>query len=251
MPVQVQSGVPDYTSLDLPPAPADRPYVLVNMVMSVDGKVVIEGTEKGLGSKVDQRLMRELRVNADVVINGAGTLRASGTSSRLGDEELERLREKRGKPRFPIAAVVSRSGKLPFDRLFFTARDFKAIIYLTAETPSERVEQARASGRTVHLLQSNDHIREMLGHMRMELKAGVLLLEGGPTLNAEFFRRECVDELFLTIGPVIVGGEKTLTAVEGSDAFSLAEARRLDMVSAWINPETSELYLRYRVRRSE
>ena len=87
---------PDYTTLELPPPPADRPYVLMNMVSSVDGKVVIEGTEQGLGSKVDQRLMRELRVNADMVINGASTLRASGSSPRLGDEALEALRSAEG-----------------------------------------------------------------------------------------------------------------------------------------------------------
>ena len=218
--------------------------------MSADGKVAIEGTEKGIGSKVDQRLMRELRVNADVVMNGAGTLRASGTSSRLGDEELERLRESRGKPRFPIAAVISRSGDLPYERLFFTARDFNAVIYLTAETPPERVEQARATGRKVHILEEGDHIREMLRHMRAELDAEVLLLEGGPTLNADFFARDCVDELFLTIGPVIVGGRETLTAVEGPRAFSLAEARRLELISSWTNPDTNELYLRYRLRRA-
>ena len=85
-------GKPDYTALDLPAPPPDRPYVIANTVMSADGKSVIEGTEQGLGSAVDQRLMRELRVNADVVLNGAGTLRASGTSSRLGDEALEAIR---------------------------------------------------------------------------------------------------------------------------------------------------------------
>ena len=55
---------PDYTALDFPDPPADRPYIYVNMVMSTDGKVVIEGTEQGLGSPIDQRLMRELRVSA-------------------------------------------------------------------------------------------------------------------------------------------------------------------------------------------
>ena len=75
----------------------------------VDPVGPIEGTEKGIGSKTDQRLMRELRVHADVVINGAGTLRASGTSSRLGDPALEQLRVDRGKPPAPIAAVLSAS----------------------------------------------------------------------------------------------------------------------------------------------
>ena len=114
--MEIHTGKPDYTSLDLPPAPPDRPYVLMNMVMSADGKVVIEGTEAGIGSTTDQRLMRELRTNADIVLNGANTLRASGTSSRLGDESLEALRIARGKPRYPIAAVVSRSGALPLER---------------------------------------------------------------------------------------------------------------------------------------
>ena len=129
---------PDYTSLDLPPPPPGRPYVVMNMVMSVDGKVVVEGTEQGIGSKIDQRLMRELRVNADVVLNGANTLRASGTSSRLGDEILEQIRTSRGKPRYPVAAVVSASGDLPLDKIFFTARDFPAVIYLSKKAPAAR-----------------------------------------------------------------------------------------------------------------
>ena len=81
-------GKPDYTALSFPPPPADRPTVILNMVSSADGRAVIEGTERGLGSPTDQRLMRELRVHADVVLNGAGTLRASGTSSRTGDASL-------------------------------------------------------------------------------------------------------------------------------------------------------------------
>ncbi|HEX5939996.1 MAG TPA: dihydrofolate reductase family protein, partial [Dehalococcoidia bacterium] len=138
-------------------------------------------------------------------------------------------------------------GDLPYDRLFFTARDFDAVVYLTSSTPTGQVAAARATGRRVHILESSDHINEMLQHMRNELNAGVLLLEGGPTLNAEFFARDCVDELFVTIGPVIVGGEDTLTVVEGPRAFSLEEVRRLDLVSSWTNPQTGELYLRYQL----
>jgi riboflavin biosynthesis pyrimidine reductase len=239
---------PDYTSLDLPPAPPDRPYVLINMVMSVDGKVVIEGTEKGIGSKTDQRLMRELRVNADVVLNGAGTLRASGTSSRLGDESLEALRLKRGKPRAPVAAVLSRSGRLPLERAFFTARDFDAVVYLSEDAPADRRDAIAATGRPVHLLPAGSEVRVMLAHMRRELGAEVLLVEGGPTVNAELFDLGLVDEIFLTLGPVIVAGRETLTAVEGPRAFTLETVKRLSLLSAVTNPATDELYLRYRVR---
>jgi riboflavin biosynthesis pyrimidine reductase len=193
--------------------------------------------------------MRELRVNADVVLNGAGTLRASGTSSRLGDAALEDLRLKRRKTRAPIAAVISSSGNLPLDRAFFTARDFDAIVYLTEATPPERVAAVRATGRRVHLLPAENDVGAMLRHMREEFGAEVLLVEGGPDLNAALFRADAVDEYFLTLGPVIVAGRHTLTAVAGPAPFTRETVKRLELISAVPNPETGEVYCRYRVRR--
>ncbi|MEO6398664.1 MAG: RibD family protein [Tepidiformaceae bacterium] len=240
---------PDYTALELPEPPEDRPYVLMNMVMSADGKVVIEGTEAGIGSKVDQRLMRELRVNADAVLNGANTLRASGTSSRLGDAGLEELRLGRGKPRFPMAVALSRSGELPLDKLFFTARDFDAVVYLSDAAPAERRAALVATGRPIYTVSAEGEIAGMLKHMRQELDTKVLLVEGGPTVNAQMYALGVVDEFFLTLGPVIVGGKHTLTAVEGETAFGRDQVKRLELVAAVANSDTGEVYMRYRVRR--
>ena len=241
-------GKPDYTALDLPAPPSDRPYVIANTVMSADGKSVIEGTEQGIGSAVDQRLMRELRVNADVVLNGAGTLRASGTSSRLGDEALEAIRVDRGKPPVPIAAVLSRWGDLPLERPFFTARDFPAVIYLSEAAADERRAAIAATGRPVVTLSEGHEFGEMLRHMRHELDAEVLLVEGGPTVYAGLYAMDAIDEAFVTLGPVVVGGADTLTAVAGAP-FTRDEAKRLELLSSHANPETDEVYLRYRVRR--
>lgn len=251
MPIPVK---PDYTSLELPPAPEDRPYVLLNMVASLDGKAVIEGTEQGIGSKTDQRLMRELRVNADVILNGASTLRASGTSSRLNDPGLEELRVSRGKPPSPIAAVWSRSGNLPLDRPFFTARDFPAIAYLSATIADDRWEAIVATGRPAHRLAptapgGTSDVTALLAHMRHDLGAEVLLCEGGPTTAAQFFAEDVIDEFFMTLGPVVVAGRDTITIVEGREAFTRDTVRRFDLLSAVPNPATSEVYLRYRVRR--
>ena len=243
------TGKPDYTALDLPAPPPDRPYVIANTVMSADGKSVIEGTEQGIGSEVDQRLMRELRVNADVVLNGAGTLRASGTSSRLGDEALEAIRIARGKPRTPVAAVLSHSGDLPLERPFFTARDFPAVVYLSEQAPEERRAAIAATGRPVVTLPGGSEFPEMLHHMRHELGADVLLVEGGPTVYAALYALDAIDEAFVTLGPVVVGGADTLTAVAGERAFTRDEAKRLELLSAHPNPDTDEVYLRYRVRR--
>ena len=86
-----------------------------------------------------------------------------------------------------------------------------------------------------------------VGWTKPSYGAGVLLLEGGPSVNAEFFALGAVDELFLTVGPVVVGGRETLTPVEGETSFGLDGLKRLRVASAVVNEETDELYLRYRV----
>lgn len=245
----MEAHVPEYTAIRFPAPPAERPYVIVNMVTSLDGRVIVEGTERGLGSPRDQRLMRELRVHADVTLNGAGTLRASGTSSRLGDPALEDIRERRGLARVPVASVLSRSGDLPLERLFFTARDFDAVVYLSDAAPADRRAAIEATGRPVVSLPAGDEMREMLRHMRHELGASLLLVEGGPTINGELFDLGCVDEFFLTLGGVVVNGDRVKTAVEGDRAPGLETLTHLDLLSAVPNGATNELYLRYRVRR--
>lgn len=240
---------PDYTALEFPDPPADRPYVIVNMVASVDGKTVIEGTERGLGSTTDQRLLRELRVHADIVLNGSGTLRASGTSALLNDPALEELRLRRGKPRTPVAAVLSRSGELPLDARFFTSRAFEATLYLADSAPPERRAAIAATGRPVVTVPAGEESPAMLRHMRDHLGARLVLLEGGPTLNGDFFRRGLVDELFLTLAALVVGGAGLPSLVEMPGHTPTREtAQPLELLAAFPNPATNELYLRYRGR---
>jgi len=243
----VRPGRPDYTTLVFPDAPDGRPYVILNMVTSVDGRVTIEGTEKGLGSSTDQALMRELRVHADVVVNGASTLRASGTSPRLNNADLEALRRSRGKSAMPYGAVLSTSGDLPLERLFFSAQDFQSYVYLSSDAPHDRRETIEATGRPVVTVPAGDEVRSMLRHMHRELGARLVLVEGGPTLNGALLDGGLVDEVFVTIGPVLVGGREPLTLLHQRRAPSLPEARRLHLLSAHPNPETDEVYLRYRV----
>ena len=244
---------PDYTQLHIGPesgansgrAAPSRPYVITNMVSSADGKVVVEDTERGLGSATDQRLMRELRVHADVVLNGAGTLRTSGTSSRLNSARLTALRRERGKPDAPIAAVLSRSGDLPLERAFFSERDFAAVVYLSDEAPMERRTTLLATGRPVYSVPDAAAVPAMVRHMHAELGASVILAEGGPTILGQLFANDLVDEYFLTLSGVIVGGGAP-TPVEGPRVSTLASIVRFELVSAAVNTEESEVYLRYR-----
>ena len=103
---------------DLPDPPEGRPYVLLNMVTSVDGKAALNGSAAGIGSPIDQTLMRAIRAAADGVMVGAGTLRADPTNSSVG-QEREAARVARGLPPKPLAIVLSTDGNLPYDRSDF------------------------------------------------------------------------------------------------------------------------------------
>ncbi len=241
---------PDYTTLEFPEPPDDRPYVIADMIASADGKTVIEGNEAGLGSRTDRRLLHELRLHADVVLSGAGTLRATGASPRLHEDDLEALRRERGKSRTPIGAIITASGEVPLDAGFFTSDEFEAYIYLADSAPPGRRTAIEATGRPVVEVPADDAVTAMLRHMRSELGARLVMLEGGPTLNGECFRAGVVDELFLTLGGVVVGGHGLPTAVEMPGVEVTRETvTRLELLTAAPNPETDEVYLRYRVRR--
>lgn len=241
---------PDYTALEFPDPPPDRPYVIADMIASADGKAVIEGDETGLGSRTDRRLLHELRMHADVVLAGAGTLRATGHSPRPHEDDLEALRVARGKPPMPVAAILTASGDLPLDARFLTSDEFDAYVYLADTAPPARREAIAATGRPVIDVPADDAVGAMLRHMRASLGARLVMLEGGPTLNGACFRAGVVDELFLTLGPVIVSGHGLPTAVETPDLPASREGvTRLELLSAAPNAETGEVYLRYRVVR--
>jgi len=239
--------LPDYVNLDLPEPPADRPYVLVNMVTSADGKIVIEGSEQGLGSPADQRLMRALRTNVDAVLNGATTLRKSGSSPEVGDPSLVALREARGLAPSPLGVVLTDSGRLPVDDTFFTSEAFPAVVVATTATPEDGLARLRATARPVEVVSSTSAVTEMLRIVRQKYGVRWLLCEGGATLNGHLFDHGLVDECFLTVAPRIVGGDVTLTPVRGARPASFEATWPLTLLSAVPNPETSEVYLRYRV----
>jgi 2,5-diamino-6-(ribosylamino)-4(3H)-pyrimidinone 5'-phosphate reductase len=238
-----------YLSLTLPEPPPDRPFVYINMVASVDGKITVEGSERGLGSAADKRLFYELRAHADAVLDGANTARISGASPRLPDPDLIAWRRARGLSDQPLGVLITASADFRLDTTFFTSNSFEAVVFVADTAPAERVARLRETGRPVHLVPAG---RQAVAAMARILHDayGVrrLLCEGGGTLNAELVHLGLADELFLTLAPKIVGGRGNLTPVEG-EPFGRDDMPRLDLVSWHHYPPTGEVFTRWRFQR--
>lgn len=239
--------LPGYADLQFPAPPDDRPYVLVNMVMSADGKITIEGTEQGLGSPSDQRMMGALRSHADAVLNGAETLRQSGSTPDPGGAEFRALRRVRGLSPLPLGVVLTRSGDVPLDAEFFTSTEFEGVVFIADTAPAERRAAIAATRRQVVVVPELSAAESMLRVLRHSFGVRTLLCEGGAYLNGMIFDIDAVDEYFVTVGGRVVGGNGVLTPVRSMRDPSFDQVRPLTLLSAIPNRESDEVYLRYRV----
>src|SRR5713226_5494629 len=113
------------------PSRGGRPYLALNMVATVDGRAAVNGSAVGIGSAADKRLMRELRAEADVVLHGAGTVRADPLSARVPSELVEQ-RISQGLSPQPLGAIVTRSGNLPKSHPYYESA---TLIYITSDHP--------------------------------------------------------------------------------------------------------------------
>jgi riboflavin-specific deaminase-like protein len=212
------------------PGSPDRPFLAINMVATVDGRAALNGSAVGIGSPTDHRLLFELRAEADVVMHGAGTVRADPLSARV-PHDLVAQRTARGQSPQPLGAIVTRSGNLPARHPYY---DSSTLIYVTSDRPVP-VDQP-----TVEICRVADVHAAVCDLARRGIRR--VLCEGGPTLNSALFRAQLIDEVFLTIAPKLLGGEDPLTVIRGPLFPTMLRLQLRSLVEL-----EGELFLRYGV----
>jgi riboflavin-specific deaminase-like protein len=214
----------------------DRPYLVVNFAVTIDGRAAIEGRSGPIGSKTDTEMLQLLRTRVDAVMIGAGTMRAERYGRIVSDPSLRARRERIGLPHDPLAVIVSGRLDLPWDAPLFTDGGGRVLIFTTSEAeppPTETpLRVVRHEGISVDLV-------EALRHLRVERGVRALLCEGGPGLHSELQSLELVDELFATVAAKLAGGPEP-RMIEGE------LPRRSEWELAWLLEERGELFARYR-----
>lgn len=219
-------------------APPDRPYLVLNMVSTLDGKATIDWRTKGLSTELDRQLFHHLRTQADAVMVGAGTLRAERYGRMAKSAELRDKREREGLARDPLAVVVSARLDLPADLPLLNEPEQRVVIATGSDAAlpglGEHVEYARVG----------DDLPLLMARLREDHGVRSVLCEGGPTLNSYLLAAGLVDELFLTLNPKLAGGASALTIVAGRE---LVEPAELDLVS--VAQGGGDLFTRWRVQK--
>ncbi len=202
----------EVSAADVYAYPQDRRWLRANMVSSVDGAAVLEGRVGSLTGPADQQLLVLLRSLCDVLLVGAGTLRAEGYGPVRAQAALSDVRREAGQLPHPRLAVLSRSLDLDLSSTAFTKAAERPIVITTELADSARVREVEkvadvllAGGAAVDLDVAVE-LLEQQGLRRM-------LSEGGPQALAALYAADLVDELCLAISPMVVAGQESrLTA---------------------------------------
>lgn len=229
-----------YLSLEFPEA-GGRPYVYVNMVSSADGAAHLAGRTHGLGGEADRLAFRRLREYCDVVLVGAGTVRAERYGPPRMSPEARERRVARGLHPVPRLAVVSARLELDPHAPLFSDPTRPPLVFTAESAPRDRVERLR---EVAEVVVCGTREVDLPGALRELARRGArrVLCEGGPTLNAQLLEARLVDELFLTVVPLVVGG-----AAGRIVAGSLASPVRLQLKE--LREYRGELLARYVVLR--
>lgn len=180
-------------------------HLRVNMVSSVDGAATLDGRVGTLTGPADQQLLSLLRALADVLVVGAGTLRAEGYGPLTVPKHLLPLRLEAGQSPAPRLVVPTRSLDLDLASSAFTEATEPPLVLTTQRATGERVRAAEKVAEVAVLGEDAVDLRAMRSLLH-ERGAARVLCEGGPGLLADLFANDLVDELCLALAPVAVAG---------------------------------------------
>jgi len=209
---------PDLAAAVPGPAPAGRPFMLVNMIATADGRATIAGRTGPIANRADYELFHALRTRVDAVMVGAETVRVEGYG-RMD----------------PLAVLVTRSARVPAEVGLLKAPENRVLVL----TPSH---DATLPDCAAHVSYLRAPLAEGVPRLRSEHGVRSILCEGGPQLLGDLVRAGLVDELHLVIATKLAGGPDPITIVTGP---TLAPPAELMLLS--LHESGGYLFLRYGV----
>ncbi|MDH3285238.1 MAG: dihydrofolate reductase family protein [Acidobacteriota bacterium] len=226
-----------------------RPFIVCNLASSVDGKidsVMREGG--GFSSREDRDRLDALRAEVDALVVGAETIRTEDPPLSIRAEQRRRRRVDEGREEQLRVIVLSRSGRMPAGARFLggpAARRWLAVpegLEASALAPLDEVIR-RGDLEIVSAGRDGVDLHALVARLADD-GCKKIVVEGGGEVVAAFLEAGLIDEVRITLAPVLIGGREAPTPV-GGDGWTIAESKRLELVAH--ERIGDELYLRYRV----
>ncbi len=222
------------------------PFVVLNAALTADGKIAPASRHfEPFAGPRDREHLLELRARADAVMAGARTVDLDRVNLGPGPAKFRRLRLRRGLAEHNLRVIVSGAGTIDPRAEIFKHR-FSPIIILTSERiPDRKLRRLQSLADEVKVTGKTEiDFTAALRWLRAKWKVKRLLCEGGGEVNGALFAAGLVDEVHVTMCPLIFGGRAAPTLADGAGVKRLAEAARLRLVS--MKRVGTEVFLVYR-----
>jgi 2,5-diamino-6-(ribosylamino)-4(3H)-pyrimidinone 5'-phosphate reductase len=207
-----------------------RPYVVVNVAMSADGKLSTrERRQVKISGTQDFVRVDRLKAGSDAVMVGIGTVLADDPSLTVKGEECLQHRKNRGVCEHPARIVVDSRARIPLDASILHKGSGLRIIAVSEKADREKVAALKTSA-TVIVAGDKEvdlaTIMDKLGEMGIQR----VMVEGGGELIAGLMRAQLVHEIYTFIGNLIIGGRNAPTLADGEGFLTEEEFSRLTLI---------------------
>ncbi|QLE55900.1 RibD family protein [Nostoc sp. TCL26-01] len=223
-----------------------RPHTTVVLAMSADGKIAdFMRSPARFGSGTDKLHLEQQIAAADAVLIGAGTLRAYGTTLTVLDPVLLQNRQQKGKSAQPIHIVITHTAQLNPEIRFFQQPIKRWLLTTTAGKDSW---QGRTEFAKILVFETPTKKVDTIAALKhlSSLHIARLVVLGGGELVASMLESDLIDEFWLTVCPLILGGVAAPTPVDGQGFLSTL-APHLQLLE--VKTVAQEVFLHYRLQR--
>lgn len=190
-----------------------RPFVFINSAMSADGKISsIDHKQLRISGQEDMARVDALRSESDAVMVGVGTVLADDPGLRVKSDMLQKIRLEKGKTKNPLRVVADSLARTPPNAKVLGSG---CLIAVSESAPSDRVTNLSTRCKIVRCGSSRVDLCNLMSILH-EMGVRRLMVEGGATLNWSLIQSGLVDEIYVYIGGLIIGGTGSPTLVDGS-----------------------------------
>jgi len=190
-----------------------RPFVFINSAMSADGKISsFEHSQVRISGQTDRARVDDLRAESDAIMVGIGTVLADDPSLWVKSQRSREERRRKGWPENPLRVVADSQARTPPSAKILGPG---SIVAAAGSAPQERLDRlASTKSEIIVCGKEMVDLTELFSHL---FNRGVkrLMVEGGATLNWSLLNLGLVDELYVYMGAMIIGGENAPTLVDG------------------------------------
>lgn len=215
-------------------------FVILNAAMSIDGKISSRSNDSSFSSKTDLIRVHKLRASVDGIVIGISTV--------LEDNPMLNVRYFSTGTKNPARIIIDSKARIPLNsRIIESSNKIQTIIAVTHNASSRKIKEIQKKGAQV-LVHGNGkvNLRNLFQQLeKMGLKK--IIVEGGGEINWSVLKLGLVNELVVTISPVVIGGRDAKTLVEGKGFTNISDGIKMKLSNKIIQNE-NEIVLFYKLR---